>query len=218
MGTHQRAADVGANRTNRVLFDVASEFRKKRLEQGLSQATVAAAARVSRSQVSRVELAKAPNVTLRDILAMACALGFDLSIRAFPNGSQIHDRAQQALLARFKSRLHPSAKCQREVPLPIPGDKRTWDLGVTLSDGQVRTEAETRPNDCQALLRKCVLRIRDDPGCGVVILLMSDTRHNRDLVRQNADSLATLFPGSARATLAALSAGVCPKENAILLL
>ncbi len=79
-------------------------------------------------------------------------------------------------------------------------------------------EAETRPRDVQALQRRVALKRRDDPGIEHVILLLSDTRHNRQLMRDHGEALRADFPGQARELLAALRAGEPLSESGVLLI
>ena len=57
-----------------------------------------------------------------------------------------------------------SIRVRREVPLPIPGDRRAWDAGIT--DGTVRASIEgvSRIDDMQALARQIALKTRDAPN------------------------------------------------------
>src|SRR4029453_8828733 len=107
--------------------------------------------------------------------------GLGLSNKAYPTGDPIRDRAQLALLERLRGRLHPSLRWRTEVPLPREGDLRAWDAeirGPPPARWRMRVEAETRITDGQALERKLGLKVRDDPG-GHLILLVADTRANR---------------------------------------
>src|SRR5690349_2181908 len=66
MPTSERAFDRGTRRADRVLRTISGEIRDARLGLGLSQAAVASAARMSEAQVSRIERALLPNLSLRD--------------------------------------------------------------------------------------------------------------------------------------------------------
>jgi hypothetical protein len=81
----------------------------------------------------------------------------------------------------------------------------------------VRVEAETKIADAQALERKLMLKVRDDPG-GHIVLLVADTRGNRDAVGSLRSGLRELLPLGARELLAALSAGREPPGSGIVLM
>jgi hypothetical protein len=107
-----------------------------------------------------------------------------------------------------------------EVGLPIPGDLRAWDAeirGFIPRPWRARIEAETRISDGQALERKLARKLRDDPG-GSLILLVADTRLNREAIASLRPGLRGVFPVPARSVLRALRAGVEPAGNAIVLL
>jgi hypothetical protein len=80
----------------------------------------------------------------------------------------------------------------------------------------VLIEAETRIDDVQALERRISAKQRD-LKLGRVILLVSDTRHNREVVAQ-IPTLRSRFPVSTRACLAALRQGRDPGGDAIVFL
>src|SRR4029450_3620233 len=107
--------------------------------------------------------------------------GSHVALRTSPPRDPIRDRAQLALLERLRGRLHPSLRWRTEVPLPREGDLRAADAeirGPPPARWRMRVEAETRITDGQALERKLGLKVRDDPG-GHLILLVADTRANR---------------------------------------
>ena len=78
-------------------------------------------------------------------------------------------------------------------------------------------DAETRATDVQAVQRRIALKQRDS-GFESVILLLSDTRHNREFVRLGGDGLRAQFPIGARVALQRLGEGQGPGGNAIILL
>lgn len=146
--------------------------------------------------------------------------GLDLALRAYPAGDPIRDRAQLALLERFRSRLHRNLRWRTEVPLPIGGDARAWDAeirGDEPAPWRTRVEAETNIADGQALERRLTLKQRDDPY-GHVVLLISDTRANRAAVHVLRDGLREQLPLGTRAILAALRVGCDPKGSGIVIL
>ena len=194
--------------------------RQARTAAGLSQRTVAKAIGVSHSKVSRFERGVIRDPSLKFMAAYCAVVGLDLTIRAYPAGDPIRDRAQLALLERFRTRLHPSLRWRTEVPLAMERDLRAWDAevsGAAPDRWRVRVEAETNVADGQALERRLQLKIRDDP-VGHVILLVSETRANRQAMRLLWAGLSETLPLDARATLAALGEGRDPGGSGIVIL
>jgi hypothetical protein len=78
-------------------------------------------------------------------------------------------------------------------------------------------EAETRLRDLQALDRRLALKERDG-GMDRLILLVLDSRANRDVIRAHRDQLALRFPVAGARALELLGAAVDPGGNALILL
>ena len=94
------------------------------------------------------------------------------------HGDPARDRAQLALIARFRARLPSEIPVRAEVPLPVDRDQRAWDLVLGVTPESVAVEAETRLRDLQALMRRIQLKQRDG-GMASVVLLVNDTPANR---------------------------------------
>ncbi len=137
-------------------------------------------------------------------------------MRAYPGGNPIRDAAHRALLERGRLTLPGGVAWRFEVPLPLVGDARAWDAVIDLPAGRVAIEAETRLGDIQAFQRRLALKKRDDPSIGAVILLVGDTRHNRDVLRVHGDAMRPEMPLDQAALVAALSAGWVPRADGIL--
>ena len=97
----------------------------------------------------------------------------------------------------------------------MPGDLRAWDGLLTRERLRIGVEAETRLRDVQAVLRRIEAKRRDD-GVDRVILVLADTRTNREAVRAAAGILAAAFPIEGRDAWAALAAGLDPGGDALL--
>lgn len=220
MPIRDRPADRGRRRSRIALRRVADDARLARIAAGLSQAEVGRAIGASHSRVGRFERGEVANPTV-DFLGAYCAVvGLELAIRAFPAGDPIRDRAQLALLERLRSRLHPTLRWRTEAPLPIAGDLRAWDaeiIGAKPDRWRARVEAQTNISDGQALERRLALKLRDDPG-GHLILLVSDTRANRAALRSMGVGLRELLPLETRAILTALAAGRDPGMSGVVIL
>lgn len=194
MATRERTIDYARRRVRHLLIDLGREVRDARIRAGLSQPVVGRAVGMSAAQISRIERACLALLALEDLAGIAAVLGFDLSIRMFPVGDPIRDAAQQALLERLRIRLHPSLAWRAEVPLPIIGDRRAWDAVIRGPGFAVGVEAETRLHDMQALARRLALKRRDG-GTDAVILLVADTRHNREALAASRESMRVDLPG-----------------------
>ena len=143
-------------------------------------------------------------------------LGIELAASLYPNGDPVRDRAHLALLRRFRVRIAAAVRIRTEVPIPLAGDPRSGDAVLRLRDGEVLVEAETRVADVQAVERRARAKARD-LGASRLVLLLSDTRHNRAMLRLHPE-LRTSFPVETRAALAALSRGEDPGGDCLVIL
>lgn len=217
MGSRERAVDVGAASARTILARLASEIRAARLQAGLSQLSVADEIGLSRSQFSRIERGLTPDLTIDRAVRVFAVLGQALHVQTYPAGDPIRDAAQLALLERLRVCLHRSFRWLTEVPLPIPGDLRAWDATACNASVRIGVEGETRLRDLQAVERRVALKERDG-GMDRVILLVADTRYNRDVVRAHAGALSGRFPTPGPRALELLRAGADPGGNALILL
>ena len=188
-----------------------------RLQHGLALDAVASAAGVSIACVSRIERGLASTVPVPLLGRLAAAVGLDLSFRLYPSGDPLRDAAHDVVLGRLRVRLHAQLRWAREVPLPRAGDRRAWDAVIRGNGWLAGVEAETRPRDLQALLRRIALKQRDG-AVNLVLLVRADTRHNRALVRLHLGDLAEAFPAAPADTLRRLEAGARPAGSSVLLL
>jgi transcriptional regulator with XRE-family HTH domain len=217
VGIHDRRTDRGNERADQAARQVGLEIRRTRRAAGLSLRDAGGAVGISYSTLSRIERARLPNVSVRE-LALACvAVGLELGVRAFPDGDPIRDAAHTALLDRARAVLPAGTPWRNEVPLPIPGDRRAWDAVAVITRERVAFEAETRLSDIQALQRRLELKRRDG-GIGILILVVADTRHNRRVLREHREDLRAAFPLDSREVTAALSTGRLPAAGGILVL
>jgi hypothetical protein len=178
---------------------------------------VGAAAGVSRTTAWRIEQGTATEVSLSSFGRVAAAVGLDASLRLFPAGDPIRDAAHVALLGRLRARINSSLRWRTEVPLPIAGDRRAWDATIAGLGFVIGVEAETRIRDLQAVSRRVNLKQKDG-GLDHVILLVSETRANRDALRLGEADLREAFPVSQRDCLRALREGRDPGGSAIMVL
>jgi len=192
------------------------EFREARIASGLSRADAGRSVAISASQVDRFERGQLQDLRLEQICRLAAAVGLVPSLRFFPNVDPLRDIAQVRLLARVQIRLPTSVRWRTEVPLFGRADPRAWDAVLDGSGCTDALEGETRLADLQALERRIMLKLRDDPTIRHVVIVVADTRANRRALAIGREALRGNFPSDTRATMASLAAGRCPGSNAIL--
>jgi transcriptional regulator with XRE-family HTH domain len=214
----ERTFDRSGRRSASIVLDLSAEIRRARLQHGLSQAEVARAAHTSRPQLSRLERGKMPRVSILVVCHVLAVLGLELSARAYPAGQPIRDAAHRALLDRLRARVGPRLTWRYERPVGGEGDLRAWDAAISGPRIHIGVEAETRVGDVQALQRRIGLKLRDDAETDCALLLLSNTRDNRAIVRENLTALQSDFPVDGRWALEAIKAGESPGGNSVVLL
>lgn len=218
MGIHEKPVDRGSERGRNACRRFGQELRRARRERGPSQRVVASQVGVSMMQVSRVERGLAPALSIVQSCRLAAVVGLELSLRAYPDGSPVHDARHLQLIAKAVATLKAEGRYAREVPLPIQGDRRAWDAVVDLPGGRIGLEIESVLEDIQALQRRVALKLRDDPSIRLAILVIPRTRHNRHVLAEHRPALMTDFPLQPDSVIAAVTAGLVPAANGILLL
>lgn len=183
---------------------------------GLSARRLGAMVRISHTQVLRIERGDTPHVDLDVLARMAAVLGHELSLAIYPVASPVRDAASLALLGRFRARIHRSIRWRSEVPMPIPGDLRSADATLKGQEVDAMVECETRLDDIQALQRRIAAKARD-LGARRVILLVLDSRHNREVARTTPE-LHRHFPIGTRVALGALARGEDPGGDCLIFL
>jgi len=217
MGSRERAVDAGAARGRALTAEVLREIHAARIDRNMTEADLAKALGVSRSQCSRIERGLTAGITIEQACVMLAAVGMDLSVRAFPSGEPLRDTAHAGLIGRLRTHCHRSLRFLTEVAFPSPVDRRAWDVVVSGTEWRHGFEAETRPRDLQALERRLALKARDG-DVNAVSLLLLDSRHNRSLVRAHSESLLVRFPVPGPRALELLRAGVDPGAGSLTLL
>jgi transcriptional regulator with XRE-family HTH domain len=210
-------ASRGARRGRRIIVDLGAEIRTSRVASGLTLATVATAAGISPSELSRIERGLAPWLDILVAARLCAIVGLDLSVRAYPGGTPLRDDAHVRLIASFGAHLGEQLRVRMEVPIGHAPDQRSWDQ--TLFDGEATaaTEFETRLHDAQALMRGVTLKMRDG-RMDRVLLVVADTKTNRRAVAAAADALRPLFPLETAEVLSALRDGRVPRAGGIVFL
>jgi transcriptional regulator with XRE-family HTH domain len=217
MPTRRNPGEEGRRLAARIQRHVGEDLRAARLAAGLSQEAVGAAVGMSHAQVGRIERGVNRDLTIDQVARAGMAVGLRLGARLYPDGDPVRDRAQLALLERFRARLPPTAIWTTEVPLPIPGDRRAWDACIALEGRRAGCEAETRLTDVQALDRRLALKVRDGE-VDLLILLVSDTPANRQTLALHRENLRSFLPLDGRDVLRALGAGRLPEASGLLVI
>jgi hypothetical protein len=209
--------DRGREQATRIIASTGGEVRLARRSGGTSIRTASASVGMSETTFGRIERAKLPTVTVEQ-LALACAsVGLKFAARSYPDGAPVRDVAHMRLLQRLRDQLPAGIVVRTEVPIPILGDLRAWDLQFRLGSETIGIEAETGLSDVQALDRRIALKIRDSPVT-LVMLLLADTTANRRTLAEHRDALRSGFPLDTRAILAALRTGRPPSASGIVVL
>lgn len=217
MPTRTSRLDAALATTRLVRVEIGREIRGARVSNGVSQRVAGAVVEISHSQFGRIERGELEEVSV-DQLSRACsAVGLRLLVRAVPGADPAIDAGQLALLGRFRKLLPAATRFRTEVPLPLPGDRRSWDAVVTLDGGDTAIEAETRLRDVQGLDRRYALKRRDG-GIVRVVLLVADTANNRAMLDLHREDLRANFPLDGRQILPQLKAGVAPSASGIVVM
>jgi transcriptional regulator with XRE-family HTH domain len=211
------STDDATLRGRRLQAELGSDLREARLARGLRQIDVAQAISVSHAAISRVELGLLTGLSIADAVRHGAVVGLKLHARFYPVGGGLRDAAQLDLIRRLRARIGDRWRWQLEAPLDIAGDLRAFDALISNEQTTIAIEAITRLRDAQAQLRAAMLKQRDG-NVPRLVLLIKATQHNREALASAADVLATTFPLGTRATLNALTEGMDPGDNGIVLL
>jgi transcriptional regulator with XRE-family HTH domain len=220
MSTRERPIDRGRRLANADRLRIGHELRVARHILGRSQGSIAGASSVSAPQLSRIERGTHPNVTVDQLARIGAAVGLDVRVRAYPGPDPLLEAGQIALLTRLRGRIAPHLGFRNEVPLPIQGDQRAWDAmieGLSGVASVLPVDAESRLVDGQAQIRRIQLKLRDS-GLEHVLVVLADTKRNREALAVGASTILPAFPIQPRRAMAALAAGEHPGGSALVLL
>jgi transcriptional regulator with XRE-family HTH domain len=217
MATRETRRARGQRRADEVLRRLINELRVSRQIAGLSQRALAAEMGWSKSELARLGAFKYPSVSVVRMCELASALGFELSGSLHPLGDGVRDRGQSAAIDRLLGQLHRSYTHRREVPFPVLGDLRSWDLVLRLASYRIGVEVETRVRYVQELVRRIRQRERHG-GVDQIVVVLADTVHNRALIGSLRAALGDQYSASPRAIMRAMCAGErLPRSGVILI-
>lgn len=205
------------SRALRLKAELGTELREARFGRGLRLVDVARAVSASASHISRIERGLTRDLSVLHLARHGATIGLKLHARFYPVGGGLRDAAQLDLLRRLRARIGDRWNWQLEAPLNIAGDLRAFDALISNAGVTIAIEAITRLRDAQAQLRAAALKQRDGQVPRLVLLIKA-TEHNRGALASAADVLATTFPLDTRPTLKALSEGMDPGDNGLVLL
>lgn len=216
MPSRQQLRSLGVQQADIVNRAVGREVRTLRMAANLSQAQLSAAAGISRTYLCRLELGQVASIDLKVACILFAILGQRLTVKGWPVAEPMRDAGQLKLLDRFDARVPPIWRRTRESVMPIHGDLRAWDERL---DGPISIgiEAETRPNDLQAVERSMSAKKRDS-RVQRMALLIAATERNLALIRTHLPALRQTYPLDTRAFMAAIRDGLDPGADAFVLL
>jgi transcriptional regulator with XRE-family HTH domain len=199
---NNRAADVGRARARQLARWFGQELRIARVTAGLTQDRLAAIARVSQQEVSRVEAgADGPSLEIR--CRLAAAAGHQVRLGIVPVASvPLRDTGQLAVAEAILRVVHPAWTATLEAQV-APGDRRAADILLAHATERVQVEIERTIVDFQAQLRSAQLKrnalAAGDPRPVRLVIAVPDTRATRRMLTAlDAVMAATLAVPSRR--------------------
>lgn len=219
VGTKETPLQRGRRRGSEITRATICRLRDARIAEGVSQAALARQVELTQAYMSLFERNELSDLGLIRLAEVASILGLEPALSLHPIGPPLRDKGHEALIKRFLNILSSAWKVTREVPFPNEGDPRWWDALLKLETDPtlVGLEAETRIRDLQALTRRMRGRAKDG-GADAIVIALSDTRTNREIVSDFRAALGPEFAGSPAAIVRALQEGVRPPGSGVLLL
>ena len=205
----------GARRSRALRLRIAEELINATEAAGLSRRLIARQVGVGHETIARLLRGEIATTTIDLVARVAEVVGLQLAATLYPNADPVRDRAHLALLERFRRRL-ARIRLKFEVPIPIAGDRRSGDAVIDFGAVDALIEAETRLSDVQLIERRASAKQRD-LGLSRLILLVSDTRHNRAVLRLHPE-LRSRFPIDTRLCLSRLQRGEDPGGDCLVIL
>lgn len=219
MGTRRPSIEREVQRRLRVLErSIGDDIHRIRLDSAASQATVAREAGFDRSHLARIE-AGMTHASLEAIVALATAMGADLSVRLYPgSGPGIRDRHQARMAECVLSQLAPAWAPHLEVGVsqPVRGfidtvfERRDTSLLVVAEFESVlpRLEQQIRWASAKAASIGSSDLVGPGPRPAVSkLLVLRSTVTTRNLARSFEALLRAAYPAPTRHAINSLRSG-----------
>jgi transcriptional regulator with XRE-family HTH domain len=216
MPTRETPSTRGLRRGRWLAARIAGDLGDARRNANLSLREVGRRVGVGHEFIARIDRGEARAMRIDLVARYAAVVGLELSAALFPRGDPVRDEGHLDLISRFRARLHRSLRWEAEVPVPLPGDPRSGDGMIGGNGWDALVEAETRIGDIQLIERRSAAKQRD-LGARRLILLVADTRHNREVLRRHPE-LRERFPIGTRRCLARLGQALDPGGDALVIL
>lgn len=215
-----RLQQEAARRTRAMVQGVGESYRMAREDAGLSQRQVATAAGISQSYLAEIEAGRA-EPSLSVVVALANALGGDVSVRFFPGtGPKLRDSIQAPMVEAMLRILHPRWARFPEVPVqsPVRGviDLVVADESASLLvaaefhsqlrrlEQQIRWAREKADSLASTSITELIVG-RTRPASVSRLLVLRSTRATRMLATQFESTLAAAYPARTADLIASLT-------------
>jgi transcriptional regulator with XRE-family HTH domain len=217
MATRERPGDRGSREARDACDLVRREIREARLQLAMSLEAVGARAGMSPAQAGRLERGQVAHPTFDQVFRLARAVGLKPFATLYPDDVTVRDTPQLRVFDRLAAMAAPPLRIDREVVLPIPGDRRAWDGRIHGGGRCASVEVETHLRDAQATARRIARKQRDDPDAGPVLLVLARTAHNRRVLAEHREALRAQFPLDGAVIARDLRAGRVPLAGGVIL-
>jgi transcriptional regulator with XRE-family HTH domain len=218
MSAHHPAASA-RRRAGQLVAGIGAEIDRSRATLGRSIEEVARRAVVSPSTVVRVFRGD-PGVHLDTLCAVAHAAGLRITLKAYPEGRiSLRDTGQLRIAEYLAALAHPSLRPAMELPVGDPFG-RAADIVFFGPDEILHQEVERRLSDLQETLRSATVK-RDALQARHhrpvrLILVVTDTARNRELVGPHSTLVRRVLPASSAQVLHAMRTGTTLGQDGFL--
>ena len=205
---------------------IAGDVRRIRTDIAASQAAVAAEAGIDRAHLTRIECGTA-HPSLRSLVAVAAAMGADVSVRLYPGrGPKLTDRHSARMIELTLNELAPVWRAHLEVRVdrPVRGyvdvvlDRGDMPLLVASEFESMlpRLEQQIRwASEKAAAIASSDLVGPGPPPQISKLLVLRSTERTRGLARTFESTLRTAYPARTREAVDSLRTGATWPDAAI---
>ncbi len=224
---HRRIERQVQARLRRLERSIGEDLERLRIDAAATKAEVARIAGVDRSFYGRMESGDA-HASLESVIAVASALGADVSVRLYPGrGPRLTDRHSARMIEAVLQELAPMWRPHLEVGVvrPVRGfidavfERRDQPLLVVteFESSLPRLEQQLR----WAAAKAGAIASSDLVGAGPApmvsrLLVLRSTEATRSIARTFETTLRTAYPAPSRAALDSLRTGSLWPGNAII--